>query len=125
MAHNSPRIKEWQDQLDADGMQIWSYIESYKFATSESCGEHQNHPPVTRKDVDNCIWLGRLDSFYVGLSMELNVSVFRGASAALVGHSAGRRYKFLHAARANGFGAGSERKVSRQAWCCFNHNRVG
>jgi hypothetical protein len=39
-------------------------------------------------------WLGRLDSFYVRLLMMLNLPVFRGASTALVGHSAESCYKF-------------------------------
>jgi hypothetical protein len=33
-------------------------------------------------------WLGRLDSFYVGVLILRNLPVFRGASTALVGHSA-------------------------------------
>ena len=39
------------------------------------------------------IWLGRLDSFYVAVLMLLNLSIFRGASTAVSGHSAGLRYK--------------------------------
>ena len=56
-------------------------------------------------------WLGRLDSFYVGVLILLNLPVSCGSSTALVGHSAEPCYK----SATNSF----TRPVQLLAWADF------